>query len=200
MRASSVRLLAGLMATLAVAMTGDAHADPYLDSALALAPLSGSRLVPMFLTGEDESRQFVGWFDRMRGEPCAFAVAADGTMRCLPTEVVEARFFVDGACKQRIAAVVANKPGSCAHPNYVVETESATCGSVPRSRVHQAGVPLRPAVVYAESNGVCSRVPVDASAMYVAVGREVPPAAFVAARYTTGRPALGLKTEYDAAP
>jgi hypothetical protein len=200
MRSSSGRFLAWWTAAIALALSGDARGEPYLDSALALAPVSGSRLVPMFLTGEDESRQFVGWFDRMRGEACAFGVSADGGVRCLPTEVVEARYFADGACKQRIAAVVTNKPGPCAHPKYVVETESATCGSEVRTRVHLLGAAVRPAAIFTEVSGVCSRVGIDASAMYVAVGREVPPAAFVAAKYTTGRPALGLKTEYDGAP
>src|SRR5260370_4960956 len=110
MRSPSGRRLAWLTATIALALTGDARGEPYLDSALALAPVSGTRLVPLFLTGEDESRQFVCWFDRMRGEACAFGVSADGAVPCLPAGVVEARFFFDAAGQQRIAAVVCNKP------------------------------------------------------------------------------------------
>src|SRR5260370_42468080 len=111
MRSPSGRRLAWLTATIALALTGDARGEPYLDSALALAPVSGTRLVPLFLTGEDESRQFVGWFDRMRGEACAVGVSADGAVRCLPTEVVEARVFFDARGKQRLAAVVVDQPG-----------------------------------------------------------------------------------------
>ena len=173
-----------------VGWVGEAHGDG-LDPGLAMAPVSGSRLVPVFLTGEDESRQFVGWFDRSRGENCAFALSGDGVVRCLPSDALEARLFADASCKQRMVALT-----GCTKPKYVVETDGA-CTVETRHRVHDLGARVRPAAVYSDASGVCSRSPADASTVYVMVGREVPPAAFVAAKYAIGRPGLGLKTEYD---
>jgi hypothetical protein len=180
-----------------LAVGADAHAEPGLDVGFSTAPVSGSRLVPVFLTAEDESRQFVGWFDRVRGENCAFSLSADGVIRCLPSDAVEARLFVDATCKQRVVAVTA-----CTLPKYVIEPEPVTagptCGSEVRHRIREPGARVRPPSVFSEATGTCSRVPLDATAVYVMVGREVPAASFVAAKYAVGRPGLGLKTEYDA--
>src|SRR5205085_12166844 len=109
-----------------------ALADPGVDPAYAVVPLPGSRLAPIFLAGEDESRQFVGWFDKARAENCSFAVAGDGVIRCLPNDVAEARLFADPLCKQRVAAVPA-----CAMPRYLVESDIAACGGAARHRVRE---------------------------------------------------------------
>jgi hypothetical protein len=162
------------------------------ESAPSPLPVAGSRLVPLFLSGEDDSRQFVGWFDRARGDNCAFGPAGDGVLRCLPVDAAPAQFFVDVSCKRRMAAVV-----GCSAPKYLVEDEPVACGSEVRRRVMEAGAAVRPSAVYAQTHGACARVPLEAASMYVMVGREVPPASFVAAHYTLGRPVFGLKTEYD---
>jgi hypothetical protein len=177
----------------AVAAPGEARGEPSIDSGYALAPVPGSRLVPVFLAAEDESRQFVGWFDRGRGENCSFAVSGDGVMRCLPTDSVDARLFADVSCKQRIAAAP-----SCSVPRYVVESEPMACTAEVRHHVREPGARLRPLAVYSsEANGACTRVPIDRAMMYVMVGPEVRPGSFVAAKYAMGRPQLFLKTEYE---
>ena len=186
---ATVALLMG-----AVAAPGEARGEPSVDAGYALAPVPGSRLVPVFLAAEDDSRQFVGWFDRARGENCSFAVSGDGVMRCLPTDGIQARHFADASCKQRIAITP-----SCSVPRYVVESEPIACAADVRHQVRELGARLRPLAVYfSEANGACTRVPIDPTMMYVRVGPEVPPASFVAARYATGRPQLFLKAEYPA--
>jgi hypothetical protein len=183
-----------LCATLGgLAVAADARAEPGLDVSVSTAPVSGSRLVPVFLTAEDESRQFVGWFDRTRGENCSFGLSADGVMRCLPSDSMEARLFVDGLCRQRVVAVT-----TCTLPKYLIASEVASsCGSEVRHRVHEPGARVRPVSVFSDASGTCTRVPLDAAAVYVMVGREVSPASFVAAKYAVGRSGLGLKTEYE---
>jgi hypothetical protein len=179
-------------ALVALGVADHAHADPGVDVGWSSAPLSGSRLVPVFLTAEDESRQFVGWFDRTRNENCSFGLSADGVVRCLPSDAIEARLFVDAACKQRVVAL-----STCAMPKYFIEPEVASCTAEVRRRVREPGARVRPASVFSEASGTCSRVPLEAGAVYVMVGREVAPSSFVAAKYVVGRPGLGLKTEYD---
>jgi hypothetical protein len=185
-----VALVSVWLGCFAVAST--ARADTAVDGGSSMAPVSGSRLVPVFLTGEDESRQFVGWFDRARRENCSFALSADGIMRCLPTDALEAHLFVDSACKQHVVAVT-----TCSMPKYFVEPEAGTCAAEVRRRVREPGARVRPAAVFADQAGTCVRVPLDGAAVYVMVGREVSPASFVAAKYAIGRPGLGLKTEYE---
>jgi hypothetical protein len=185
------------LATFCVSLAGlavvdDARGEPGVDHGVATAPVSGSRLVPVFLTGEDDSRQFAGWFDRARNENCAFGLSADGVMRCLPTDSLEARLFVDAACTQRVVAVV-----GCTMPKYFIEPHVESCGSKERHRIREPGAKIRPPTVYSSAGGTCARVALDPAAVYVMVGREIAPSAFVAAKYATGRPGLGLKTEYE---
>jgi len=101
-----------MVALVVVLATNEARSDP----AATMPPVPGSRLTPIYLAGEDESRQFVGWYDTARLESCSFAVSGDGVLRCLPTDAIEARLFTDAACTRRIAAL-----SSCAIPKYLVE-------------------------------------------------------------------------------
>ncbi len=102
---------------------GDATCKGYASHALlgsqaALAAASdsqgGSRLQPVYLEGEDGSRQFMGWFDTARQVDCSFAVATDGAWRCLPAGADAGRFYADAACTQRLAIV----PRACNPPAY----------------------------------------------------------------------------------
>jgi len=181
-------LSAGFVLLAALATVSPAGADPPPDVGWQ-EPVAGTRLVPVFLTAEDESRQFVGWFDRLRGEDCAFELAADGQVRCLPSEAIEATVFADATCKTRMAS-------ACSSARYVIERESA-CGDRPRFHVFAPGRRFRPTSAFAQTEHGCSRVAPDDAGVYVAVGDEVPPALFVAARPSTGRSVLGLKRTYE---
>jgi len=144
------------------------------------------------LTADDESRQFVGWYDAGRSETCSFRASTDGVVRCLPTDVAEANFFADPACTQAIAALSA-----CATPRYLSVVQPGLCTSDVRHEIHELGRRVYPAVVYLHSGASCARMGADPAVIYVAPGRVVPAVSFVSARYTTGRSSLSLKTEYQ---
>jgi hypothetical protein len=156
---------------------------------------AGTRLVPIFLTAEDESRHLVAWFDTVRAEECSYAVSGDGAIRCLPTHLAEARFFSDEACSRPIAAI-----SSCSTPRYlvVIVPNPAQCGAGARHYLHEPGAKVRPAAIYARQAGGCVRAPLDPSLVYLEVAGSVPPSAFVAARPVTRRSGLSLKTAYSA--
>src|SRR5262245_38288793 len=40
--------------------------------------LSGTRLRAKVMTSADGAREFIGWYDNVRAEPCSFELAADG--------------------------------------------------------------------------------------------------------------------------
>lgn len=50
---------------------------------------SGTRLRARWMVGADGSRQFVGWWDSVRSEECAFTLAS--SMRCTPGGAAPAR-------------------------------------------------------------------------------------------------------------
>src|SRR6266571_3393933 len=108
--ALSIVAIGGIVGSAAIA--GDARAELGVDVVASPVPAPGSRLVPVFLEGDDESRQFLGWFDRARGDNCSFGLAGDGVLRCLPSDVVEARLFTDASCRRRIAAVGRQSPAA----------------------------------------------------------------------------------------
>src|SRR5258708_22905151 len=66
------------------AIAVDARAELGVDVVASPLPVAGSRLVPLFLEGDDESRQFVGWFDRARGDNCVFGLSGRWGRRPLP--------------------------------------------------------------------------------------------------------------------
>ncbi len=163
----------------------------------SLAPAAGTRLVPLFLTAEDEARQFVGWYDAARGETCSFALSGDGVLRCLPTDVVEANLFADASCTLAIAAV-----STRAMPRYLtaVQARPLTAQWGAGRYVYELGRHVQPAAVYLHSGANCARTIADSAATYLALGRVVPPGSFVAGKYTIARLPLSLKTEYQDPP
>jgi hypothetical protein len=154
--------------------------------------LSGSRLLPLYLAGEDGSRQFAGWFDTARGERCAYAIGGDGAMRCLPADdTVQAELYADAGCTRAIASLPA-----CPIPKYLITVESVECSPGARRHVHKLGAKMVPAIVYARSASGCARRE-PGGAPYVAVGPEISPVSFSAAAYTAGRGGLMIKTQYE---
>jgi hypothetical protein len=155
-----------------------------------LSAVGGSRLAPIFLTAEDDSRQLVGWFDTMRGESCAFVIAADGVLRCLPTDGVDTLRYSDPSCNDALVALPA-----CSMARYAIERETSACGP-PRHHVRELAARIRPQTVYVRLAEGCARVAVDPSAVYVKVGRPISPVSFVAAQVRIDRAKLSLKTQY----
>jgi len=79
---------------------------------------SGNRLRARVYMGADGSKQFFGWWDVLRMEDCAYAKAADGKMRCLPSKTMPGSgYFQDAGCTKPLAMVAAT---NCAPtPTYV---------------------------------------------------------------------------------
>src|SRR4051812_83341 len=69
---------------------------------------SGSRLRARLATA-GSARLFVGWHDTALAIDCNYAVASDGTMRCLPEYNVSS-FYDDSECKNPVGVVAKDTP------------------------------------------------------------------------------------------
>jgi hypothetical protein len=67
--------------------------------------VSGQRLKVRYLVGQDNSQQFLGWFDSARSEQCWFVdILANGQYRCMPSySYASFPAFKDAACTQPVA-------------------------------------------------------------------------------------------------
>lgn len=67
--------------------------------------VSGQRLKVRYLVGQDNSQQFLGWFDSVRNEQCWFVdILGNGQYRCVPSySGVGFPAFKDAACSQPVA-------------------------------------------------------------------------------------------------
>jgi hypothetical protein len=186
----SFALLAAISAAMLALLT---FAHDVRSEATIETPVAGSRLVPLFLMAEDGSREFAGWFDKVRGERCAFVVSGDGLLRCLPTDdVLGTEAYADPGCIEPLALV----PKCGAPRSYLLRIEAPVCATSPRHHLHGVGKRFTLPAVYQRSGTSCLRTLRNEETMYVTLGAEMAPASFVAARYVTGRTTLAIKTEY----
>lgn len=140
-------------------------------------PSHGTRLRAKVRTGDDGSKEYIAgiWYDSERQEDCVFAAAADGKERCIPPSQNTLILFADSACKQQVAIATAG----CA-PRYAAVPEPSTCGSS-IVHIHSIGATMTPSKLYMSADGMCMDAgPADPSAVYYAVGAEVPASSFVA--------------------
>lgn len=156
---------------------GDGPDAPSLGG--ADADRSGERLRAAYLNGADGSRQFVGWYDASLEVDCTYAIASDGSWRCLPGGAETGRFFADAACTQRLATL----PRGCSAPAYAVSSDTSACAWRPSKHVFSLGVPYTGPIAYSFVAGACSAVTSADLILYDLhlVGDEVPPESFVAA-------------------
>jgi hypothetical protein len=98
------------------------------------APLhrSGDRLRAILWDAGGGATRLIGWHDRTLDEECAFAVAEDGRLRCLPPPA-GGRNFLDAGCTQPAAVL---RPGEPA-PRHVAHPLGNDCRGLPRLRVLQ---------------------------------------------------------------
>lgn len=136
---------------------------------------SGSRLKLRVGTSPDGAKTFLGWRDTMRGEDCAFIVAADGQQRCLPSgaaNYAEDLFWGDSGCTTtRLAYTTAGCPAVTGYVNRYV----TTCWPY-RLRIHALGA-RHAGSVYVKSGATCTlnTTPYE----FYVLGAEVPAASFV---------------------
>jgi hypothetical protein len=189
-------VLLGLLVGLGILFEADSVRGQTVEE---IAPRAGTRLVPIFLQADDGARQFVGWFDTARAEECSYALSGDGLIRCLPTAIAEARWFLDATCVRPIAAVSAYMP-----PHYLVVAEPTAhgCSTDLRHHVYQAGRTIHLSAWYERVGGACAPVPLPANPkdIFIEAGTAIAPSAFVAAKYVARGPQTSLKTAYDATP
>lgn len=163
--------------------TGDSGKGPVPD-AQADVSQSGSRLKAQVVTGADGSKAFTGLFDTQTKQECAYANAADGSYRCLPSgikAVAATSFFNDAKCTQPIL----NVPAGCTAPAFV-STVSASCGNT-QFHIFPTGKSfMLPMTIYLAEAGKCNAVPTkNAMGTWYEVGAELAPSTFVLGTITT---------------
>lgn len=173
-------------------------------------PMSGTRLKGKFRLGADGSKEYrvwlpktgsllydygptTLWYDSQRQEDCAAAKAADGKMRCLPTETAPeiSNLFTDAQCTNRVWRVPAGQP-SCVlpPPKYVHAPDMSAPCQLPDPnhplytfRYFLVGALVaKPQTLYQLNliNNTCNlQGGADPTFAYYAVGPEIDPAAFV---------------------
>ncbi|WP_437714962.1 hypothetical protein WMF45_00235 [Sorangium sp. So ce448] len=156
----------------------DGMTDPVPSA--AADPVSGSRLKARFITADDGSKAYTPdvWFDSERGENCQFIKAADGQLRCLPTEhrASAGSYYSDEACTRPLVV----SAYQC-EARYGISFD-ATCDNDVRMRVFALGQRISPAVIYIETADACRESTPNPSLAYYEVTGEIDPAAFVAGR------------------
>ena len=166
-------------------------------SIAAAAFKSGSRL-KILVRRAGDAFQVTGLKDTQRDEVCNVRKAADGEMRCLPTNTTQEIVFTDASCKSPVARTQYIPPkcnlGALA-PSIVstvalrADPGSDVCGTR-ATTVFAVGSPIAtPASVFFLSEaGVCTAV-APGSGTFSALGAEIPPASFV--KVTTADEARG---------
>lgn len=128
--------------------------------------LSGSRLKVRYIEGEDGSKITTGFFDTAREEACAFALAEDGVLRCLPVDdvaTIPPGVYLDALCRQPVAV------GACALPRYA-RSWSPTCP--PRALiVNVTATSIVPPALYTNVGTACAPIAVDPNQTYWTISR-----------------------------
>jgi len=97
---------------------------------------NGTRLKARVLSGEDGSRQFLGWSDSLRQESCSFVSTEQG-MRCLPAAAEGFWLYSDSNCRNAVLSFQA--PG-CATAYVVMSAEAtSSCGSSKITKLFSPG-------------------------------------------------------------
>lgn len=137
---------------------------------------SGSRLRTRVVLTDEGHQAWVGWCDRERRENCDFELDAEGTIRCLPSNVTRDVHFADSECTQRVAAVT--EPDV----TYALHTEGTGCAKGARVFALGRAVQAPTAVFARDRRGKCVAEATPAAGAYRVVADEVPLSEFLAAR------------------
>lgn len=138
--------------------------------------------------GDDGSKKGLGWFDTETDAPCAYALAGDGALRCLPTgPSVLAVAYTDEACSDPLGLDTGTNTQCArddeARPRFVrIREDGAECDG-DRERFYELGATLGEITSYfRRTGGSCNAVelqPANAAVAYELRG-ELPPEDFVA--------------------
>ena len=165
----------------------DALTDP-VPGASADPNQSGSRLKVNYFAGADGSKlSALSMHDSMLNIDCTFAMATDGTLRCLPaSQGVVLGPYADAACTQPLFF---QYPG-CSVPTYgLVTASSGSCAFRPTMHVYAVSGPYKGTAFYTGTPTACTLSPntVSSYAPYVpyTLGAEQAPGTFVQATEQT---------------
>lgn len=146
---------------------------------------SGKRLRARNAIGADGSKEFLGWFDKERGENCSFKTAEDGKVRCLPVAHIVLDYS-DPDCTKPVVTLPPAVDCNGEPPKYVLAMDySDAC--TPSGKVFRMGAPTQAMVdpVYRSQEGGCMPLGNGPMATFYEVGEEVPMADFVQAEMQT---------------
>lgn len=108
-------------------------------------PVSGTRLRAVWLSAEDGSRERVAgrWFDTELDQECAFALASDGVLRCLPAAgAAVSAYYSDATCQPGVRLFL-RLSAACARETDLGAEPSDTCPTTTRlfrTRAYTGGV------------------------------------------------------------
>jgi hypothetical protein len=157
-------------------------------SAASPTAVSGTRLKAKYTAGADGSKRYVRnvLFDSLLGVDCAFMIAADSTLRCLPVVPTGWDYvaFSDAACTKREVVVQPPPLGCSADPApYVITTDAPPvcgepAGTSPPNHVFPVGA-FTGAVNYLYEGPSCQGQGQSGSQIGYALGPEVSASMFV---------------------
>lgn len=136
--------------------------------------ISGTRLRARYTVGADGSREFVGWFDTVRGEDCSFKQGDEGRLRCLPAAhpVID---FSDPDCTVPLVTLPPQLDCNGKPPKYVMAMDfSDAC--MPQARLFELGAATQTTVdpVYRSTAQGCMPLGSGAMPVFFEIGPEVP--------------------------
>lgn len=155
----------------------------------------GARLRAIHHETPDGLAVFAGYRDTQQGQACAFAVAGDGVLRCLPSgggvasASTSVRYFADAACSRPIATYAG---GPCATPPRTISiSDASSCPS--RSRQYAVGARVSGYAGYSrDDTGACVSVGFSTNTELYEIGVELAPSTWVAAREQAAPAVSGL--------
>jgi hypothetical protein len=159
-----------------------------VDEALA-DPQPGSRLKGKFTSGSDGSMLYRAdvMYDAQRAEDCAYRIAADGVLRCLPVDLWQDWvFYSDAACTQPFIYWGAQAGCAATPPNAYATTVDAPplCpGPGYQAPIHVypiGGLIALPPAHWSLSQGMCIPQQQAFGNIAFSVGAEVAASSFVA--------------------
>lgn len=150
----------------------DSAASPTTGAVTAMDTyVSGTRIKSRVYVADDGSKQWVGWKDTQLNLNCAYRLASDGQIRCLPSDV---GFLIgnysDSGCTQPLGYATAG----CAATAYLVESVNAACGGG-AVRIRPTGSKLGSQTIYSKVGASCVGTTMSAAYDYYSVGAEIPP-------------------------
>jgi hypothetical protein len=138
----------------------------------------GSRLKSQFAITAEGDRAWQTLWDTKLNQACNFNPAADGKMRCIPSNWNDStEVFSDAACTQ--ALYTRMQSGPCTSADYIMRVGiQGSCDAPTGYSFYALGAPATPAIIYQMTGSDCVPAPALSEPLYTK-GAEVPAATFM---------------------